>query len=84
MRSLVFTHSNITILLSSTTAADPEKCQSKMKYGGFRHGVKPKGPLSKRRRRSACMNACEENDQLIPMDSPAFQENRRRNRDDSI
>ena len=55
-----------------------------MKYGGFKHGVKPKGPLSKRRIKSACMNACEEDDQLRPINSPTFQEKRRRNRDDSI
>ena len=24
----------------------PEKCQLKMKYRGFKHGVKPQGPLS--------------------------------------
>ena len=27
----------------------PEKCQLKIKYGGFKHGEKPQGPLSKRR-----------------------------------
>ena len=56
----------------------------KMKYGGFKHGVKPQGPLSKRRLLSAnrsFKNACEE-DQLRPIDSPTFQAKRLRNRDD--
>ena len=53
-----------------------------MKCGGFKHGVKPQGPLSKRRIWSACMNACEEYDQLRR--STILQGKRRRNRDDSI
>ena len=39
-----------------------------MKYGGFKHGVKPQGPLSKRKLLSAnrsFRNACEKKDQLI-------------------
>ena len=55
-----------------------------MKNGGFRYGVKPRGPLSKRRLLSAnrsFKNACEKKDQL--KSSPISQGNRDRNRDDS-
>ena len=41
----------------------PEEYQLKMKNGGFRHGVKPQGPLSKRKLLSAnrsFRNACKE------------------------
>ena len=48
----------------------PEKCQLKMKYGGFKHGVKPQGPLSKRKMWSAVMNL-EEDDKM--RHSPAIQ-----------
>ena len=49
----------------------PEKCQLKMKYGGFKHGVKPQGPLSKRRMWSAVMNTYEEDYKMRR--SPAIQ-----------
>ena len=42
-----------------------------MKYGGFKHGVKPQGPLSKRKMWSAVMNLCEEDDKM--RHSPAIQ-----------
>ena len=41
-----------------------------MKYGGFKHGVKPQGPLSKRKMWSAVMNL-EEDDKM--RHSPAIQ-----------
>ena len=62
----------------------PEKYQLKMKNGGFRYGVKPRGPLSKRRLLSAnrrSKNACEEKDQL--RSSPISQRKRGHDRDDS-
>ena len=43
----------------------PEEYQLKMKNGGFRYGVKPRGPLSKRILLAAnrhSKNACEEKD----------------------
>ena len=62
----------------------PEEYQLKMKNGGFRHGVKPQGPLSKRRLLSTnrrFKNVCEE-DQWKQIESPTFQAKRLRNRDD--
>ena len=62
----------------------PEEYQLKMKNGGFRYGVKPRGPLSKRRLLSAnrsFKNACEKKDQL--RSSPISQRKRGHNRDDS-
>ena len=62
----------------------PEEYQLKMKNGGFRYGVKPRGPLSKRRLLSAnrsFKNACEKKDQL--RSSPTSQKKRGHNKDDS-
>ena len=62
----------------------PEEYQLKMKNGGFRYGVKPQGPLSKRRllyANRSSKNACEKKDQL--RSSPISQRKRGHNRDDS-
>ena len=42
-----------------------------MKYGGFKHGIKPQGPLSKRRMWSAVTNTYEEDYKMRR--SPAIQ-----------